>query len=107
MRRVKAYTKKYLVERVFEKVQPNIVNIRQVNKVVNSTFMAIREIIIKSDAGSRIEIRSFGGFQIKKTNPKPHARNPKTGATISVPSHRKVHFKPGRIIQEELKKPIE
>jgi len=107
MKRVRTYVRKDLVEKVFEKLQSDAVDLRMVDKVVSSTLTAVREILLKSEAGSRIEIRNFGVFEVKQTHPQTRARNPKTGATISVPSRRKVHFKPGKILQDELKKPIE
>jgi nucleoid DNA-binding protein len=72
-------------------------------KMVDSIFSAMRESL--SD-GHRIEIRGFGVFQVKETRPKPAARNPRTGEVIYVPARRKTHFKPGKLLREELHKPI-
>ena len=55
----------------------------------------------------RIEIRDFGVFEVKTTKAKPKARNPKTGEIVYVPPRRKTHFKPGKLLKEELKKPLE
>ncbi len=71
--------------------------------MVDSIFKAMRESLI---VGDRIEIRGFGVFQVKNTRPKPAARNPRTGEIIRVPARRKTHFKPGKLLKEELHKPI-
>ena len=55
----------------------------------------------------RIEIRDYGVFEVKKTKPKPKARNPKTGEIIYVPARKKTHFKAGKMLKEVLKKPLE
>lgn len=70
---------------------------------VDSLFVALRESLM---AGTRIEIRNFGVWTVKRTNPKPNARNPRTGETIFVPARRKVHFKPGRRLKVAMMEPI-
>jgi integration host factor subunit beta len=49
----------------------------------------------------RIEIRGFGAFTVRHRNPRI-ARNPKTGASVALPSRRAVHFKPGKELKENL-----
>ena len=71
-------------------------------KMVDSIFAAMRESLMRGD---RIEIRGFGVFEVRNTRPKPAARNPRTGDIIQVPARRKTHFKPGKILKEELRKP--
>lgn len=102
----KTYIKKDVVERVYEEVQKQIGDIKLVAEIVNSTFTALRELMIQEKTESRIEIRNFGVFEVKKTKAKPKARNPKTNEVIYVPPRRKTHFKPGKLLQDELKKPI-
>ena len=46
-------------------------------------------------------------FEVKKTKAKPKARNPKTGEIIFVKPRRKTHFKPGKILKNVLKKPLD
>ena len=72
--------------------------------MVDTVFEAMRTSLID---GRRIEIRGFGVFQVKETRPKPAARNPRTGQIIYVPARRKTHFRPGKLLKEELHKPIE
>jgi nucleoid DNA-binding protein len=72
-------------------------------KMVDALFAAMRDTLI---TGNRIEIRGFGVFEVKDTKPKPAARNPRTGQIIYVPARRKTHFKPGKLLKEELHKPL-
>ncbi len=72
-------------------------------QMVDSIFVAMREALIKGD---RIETRGFGVFEVRNTKPKPTARNPRTGEIIQVPARRKTHFKPGKLLKEELRRPL-
>ena len=56
--------------------------------------------------GNRIEIRGFGSWAVRRQNAYPNARNPMTGASVSVPPRRKVRFKAGKMIREALARPI-
>lgn len=73
-------------------------------KMVDALFIAMRESLI---IGNRIEIRGFGVFQVRNVKAKPSARNPRTGEKIFVPAHRKIHFKPGKLVKRGLHKPLE
>ena len=73
-------------------------------QAVDSFFGAMRDALIE---GNRIEIRGLGAWSVKWMNPKPDARNPRTGESISVPARRKVYFKPGRVLKNALDEPIE
>jgi integration host factor subunit beta len=70
--------------------------------MVGMVFETMRESLVKAQ---RIEIRGFGVFQVKETRPKPTARNPRTGQVIYVPTRRKTHFRPGKLLKEELHRP--
>ena len=70
--------------------------------MVDTVFEAMRQSLMKAQ---RIEIRGFGVFQVKETRPKPAARNPRTGQVIYVPARRKTHFRPGKLLKEELHRP--
>lgn len=72
--------------------------------IVDSMVESIRELLMEADPVARIEIRDFGVFEIKKTKPKPKARNINTGEFIFVPGRRKIHFKPGKKLKDYLKK---
>ena len=72
----------------------------QIYPIIDSLFDVMRENLVE---GNRIEIRGFGALEVKDTKPKPSARNPRTGARISVPARRKAKFKPGKILKEALR----
>jgi nucleoid DNA-binding protein len=67
---------------------------------IDSIFHAMQDALL---AGERIEIRGFGVFEVRKANARRHARNPRTGETLSIPPRRKVHFKPGKLIKKHMK----
>jgi len=68
---------------------------------VDALFAALRESVI---SGKRIEVRGFGSWEVRQTNPKLYARNPRTGETVFVPARKKVRFKPGKGLKAELTK---
>jgi integration host factor subunit beta len=101
--KMRTVIKKDVVEHVIQKSgeRPDTVA-----KVVNDTFTTLREIMATAESELRIEIRDFGVFEVKKTKPKPKARNPKTNEVIYVAARRKTHFKPGKLLKEALKRPL-
>lgn len=101
---MRTFIKKDVVERVCQHCQERP---DTVAKVVNDTFTVLREIMSSDETELRIEIRDFGVFEVKKTKPKPKARNPKTNEIIYVAARRKTHFKPGKLLKEALKKPLD
>ncbi|HAY33397.1 MAG TPA: DNA-binding protein [Bacteroidetes bacterium] len=97
---MKTYTRREIESRLGEK----LLGKRLTEKLlVDSLFECLREVILEADPVSRLEIRDFGVFEIKRTKPKPKARNLQTGEFIFVPGRRKIHFKPGKIIKDFLK----
>jgi len=104
MGKMKTVTKKDVAKRTAKLVNERIY---VTEKVVDGVFTALREFMAEADPEIRIEIRDFGVFEVKKTKPKPKARNPKTGEIIRVPARRKTHFKAGKILKEILKQSIE
>jgi integration host factor subunit beta len=49
----------------------------------------------------RVEIRGFGRFCLKKHTPRL-GRNPRTGQAIWVPGKHVLHFKPGKMLREQI-----
>ena len=76
-------------------------------KIVDGVFTALRQFMAEADPEIRIQIRDFGVFEVKRTKPKPKARNPKSGEIIYVPARRKTHFKAGKLLKEVLKQPMQ
>ncbi len=101
---MKTVTKKEVAKRVAKMMGQKIYITED---FVNAVFQALREILSEADPEIRIEIRDFGVFEVKETKPKPKARNPRTGEIIYVPARRKTHFKPGKLLKDVLKEPLE
>jgi len=87
-----------LIQKKLADLHPNILR-----KDINSSIAIILERIIaevKND--SRFELRNFGSFFLKKFKYKI-ARNPKTGAKITLPEGRKtIRFRASKILLKRL-----
>jgi integration host factor subunit beta len=97
-------TKKDVAKRTAAKLDEKIYT---AEVFVDAVFDVLREILSEADPEIRIEIRDFGVFEVKRTKPKPKARNPRTGDVIYVPARRKTHFKAGKLLKEVLKETTE
>lgn len=102
--RVKTYTKRDIIKLVAEMTGHNLV---ECSHWIECTFDALRETMLTADPELRIEIRDFGVFEIKQTKPKPKARNPRSGELIYVPTRRKSHFRPGKLLKNFLCRPLD
>lgn len=102
--RPKTYTKKDIIRRVASARNQNM-NISA--EWVDDVFIAVREIMMTADPELRIEIRDFGVLEVKPTKSKPKARNPKSGEVIFVPSRRKTHFKPSKLLRRFLSQSLD
>lgn len=98
--RIKTFTRKDIENKLEDKLVGKLLTRKL---LVDSLFEALRELIMEANPVARIEIRDFGVFEVKKTKPKPKARNMKTGEFVFVPGRRKMHFKPGKVLKEFLK----
>lgn len=67
--------------------------------------LAVKELLermaVALAMGNRIEVRGFGSFSLHYRPPRT-GRNPKTGATVSVPDKFVPHFKPGKELREKV-----
>ena len=95
------YNKDDLVKKLSQKL---LFSHEDMKFMVDNFFETILEILMQPHDVVRIEIRNFGIFEVKPTKAKPKARNPRTNEEIFVPAHKKIAFKPGKILKEELKK---
>ena len=100
---MKTVTKKDVAKRTAKAVNERIYT---TEKFVDAIFTVLREILSEANPEIRIEIRDFGVFEVKKTKPKPKARNPRSGEIIYVPARRKTHFKAGKLLKDVLKVPL-
>ena len=55
------------------------------------------------DADEKVTIPGFGTFSSKRRGER-QGRNPATGATITIPAKKYVHFKPGKTLRERVEK---
>lgn len=102
-KRVPTRTKKDVARRVAElQGEP----IYKSEPWVDAVIAALRDLMLDADPEVRIELRDFGVFEVKKTKAKPKARNPKTNETVFIPSRRKTHFKPSKLLKQELQRPL-
>ena len=101
---MKTVTKKDVAKKTAQLLNEKIYT---TEKIVDGVFNSLRDIMTNAKDEVRIEIRDFGVFEVKKTKPKPNARNPRTGEIIYVPARKKTHFKAGKLLKEVLKKPLE
>jgi len=92
-------TKADLVEKIAERVAPNITK-RDVSRIVQ---MFIDDVCQTLRDGNRIEIRGFGVMTTKLRKPKI-ARNPKTKEPVSIPPRRVPVFKASRLLKASLLK---
>ncbi|MBC8484715.1 MAG: HU family DNA-binding protein [Bacteroidetes bacterium] len=102
--RVKTLTRKDVEDKMEMKLSGKRISKKL---IVDSLFESLRELIMSANPINRIEIRDFGVFEVKKTKPKPKARNLKTGEFVYVPGRRKMHFKPGKILKSFLKQKMD
>ena len=93
------YTKKDLVNQISSQID---IPKDKIKLLVDLVIENMSEIFIKKQSNTRLEIRNFGVFEIKKTKAKPKARNPKTNEVIFVPQRRKISFKAGKKIKDIL-----
>jgi integration host factor subunit beta len=66
--------------------------------VVTAVFERITAALVK---GERVDVRGFGALMIRHRRPRI-ARNPKTGATVSVPAQRIPFFQMGKALRAKL-----
>jgi len=90
-------TKKEIVKTISEKMKLTQL---QTKEIVQLTFDSIIDSLV--DEG-RIELRNFGVFEVKKRAARK-ARNPRTGDRVDVPEKYVVTFKPGKEMEERVRK---
>jgi nucleoid DNA-binding protein len=90
-------TKKEIVKKISEEIGLTQLKTKD---IVQRTLDAITETLVTE---GRIELRNFGVFEVKRRAPRK-ARNPRTGAKVYVPSKNVVTFKPGKEMEELVRK---
>ena len=90
-------TKAEIIENIHSK-EPAI-NKDDIHNVIDQLFEELKGALAE---GKVIELRGFGTFEVRTRKGKDHARNPKTGAKVSVEDHGVAFFKPGKELQEKV-----
>jgi len=70
----------------------------ETKEIVEKVFDVILRTLAEE---GRVELRSFGVFQVKRRGPR-RARNPRTGGEVFVSEKSVVTFKPGRVMQQRV-----
>jgi integration host factor subunit beta len=92
-----AVTKKEIVKQIAERIGETQLKTKD---IVQQTFDAIVDTLIEQ---GRIELRNFGVFEVKQRKARK-ARNPRTGHPVQVPPKCVVTFKPGKEMEERVRK---
>ena len=90
-------TKKEIVKRISEDIGLTQLKTKD---IVQRTLDAIIQTLVSE---GRIELRNFGVFEVKRRAPRK-ARNLRTGDKVYVPSKNVVTFKPGKEMEELVRK---
>jgi integration host factor subunit beta len=90
-------TKKEIVKKISEDIGLTQLKTKD---IVQRTLDAIIDTLVSE---GRIELRNFGVFEVKRRAPRK-ARNPRTGDKVFVPSKNVVTFKPGKEMEELVRK---
>ena len=90
-------TKKEIVKTISEEIGLTQLKTKE---IVQKTFDAIVDTLVEE---GRIELRNFGVFEVKKRAARK-ARNPRTGQRVDVPEKYVVTFKPGKEMEEKVRR---
>ena len=90
-------TKKEIVKKISEDIGLTQLKTKD---IVQRTLDAIIQTLVSE---GRIELRNFGVFEVKRRAPRK-ARNLRTGDKVYVPSKNVVTFKPGKEMEELVRK---
>jgi nucleoid DNA-binding protein len=90
-------TKKEIVKQISERIGLTQLKTKE---IVQQTFDAIVDTLLEV---GRIELRNFGVFEVKQRKARK-ARNPKTGQRVDVPPKNVVTFKPGKEMEERVRR---
>jgi nucleoid DNA-binding protein len=93
-------TKKEIVKQISDRIGLTQLKTKE---IVQLTFDAIVDTLL---ADRRIELRNFGVFEVKLRKARK-ARNPRTGEKVDVPPKNVVTFKPGKEMEEKVRRMLE
>ena len=87
---VKKQTKSDLIDQIYEKTGHELKDVRSI------VDMFLDEIKAALENEQSVELRGFGTFEVRERKGRQKARNPKTGAIVSVEDHAVVAFRAGK-----------
>jgi integration host factor subunit beta len=90
-------TKKEIVKQISDDLDLTQLKVKD---IVQKTFDAIVETLLEE---GRIELRNFGVFEVKRRKARK-ARNPRTGEKVNVEPKNVVTFKPGKDMEDKVRK---
>ena len=90
-------TKKEIVKQISDELELTQLKVKD---IVQKTFDSIVETLLRE---GRIELRNFGVFEVKRRKARK-ARNPRTGEPVEVEPKNVVTFKPGKEMEEKVRK---
>jgi integration host factor subunit beta len=90
-------TKKEIVKQISDRIGLTQLKTKE---IVQLTFDAIVDTLLED---RRIELRNFGVFEVKLRKARK-ARNPRTGEKVDVPPKNVVTFKPGKEMEERVRR---
>ena len=90
-------TKKEIVKQISDELELTQLKVKD---IVQKTFDSIVETLLRE---GRIELRNFGVFEVKRRKARK-ARNPRTGEPVEVEPKNVVTFKPGKEMEERVRK---
>jgi integration host factor subunit beta len=90
-------TKKEIVKQISDRIGLTQLKTKE---IVQLTFDAIVDTLLEA---GRIELRNFGVFEVKMRKARK-ARNPRTGERVDVEPKKVVTFKPGKEMEERVRK---
>src|SRR5262249_46689731 len=90
-------TKKEIVKQIADRIGLTQLKTKE---IVQLTFDAIVETLLEE---KRIELRNFGGFEVKQRKARK-ARSPRTGDRVDGPPKNVVTSKPGKEMEEKARK---
>ena len=96
-REIRVVTKKEIVKAISEEIGLTQLKTKE---IVQKTFDAIVETLVRD---RRIELRNFGVFEVKKRAARK-ARNPRTSEAVWVEEKYVVTFKPGKEMEERVRR---
>ena len=97
--KIKTYKRQSMINKISYKLNMN----KNESKIIlDSVLESFTELFLVDKSNSRIELRNFGVFDIRITKERTNARNPKTKEKVTIPRRKKVVFKAGKKIRNQL-----